>query len=202
MSLDGWTRQGINGFNDSVYKTRRSLTGGVIPADRIFVLVTASAAPGLAPKTDSVADVDWQNGPDAAQLLDPTSTIVDALQYGDAGSNNAGEGTPAPDPGAGSSLSRYAFGTETNDNATDFVVLASPTPGVGPAPVPEPGTASLVISGLAILAARARRTGGRESRSAIGAGAPGVPSAVSGAAIRDRCGVSEGSQRTTSQGFV
>lgn len=162
MSLDGWILQGINGIGGGVYRTV-SLTGGVIPADGIFLIVTATAVPGLAAIADFVGNVDWQNGADAVQLLDPTSTVVDALQYGDAGANNAGEGTPAMDVAAGFSLSRDAFGTDTNDNATDFIALASPTPGVGPAPVPEPGTASLVISGLAILAARARRTGRRKS---------------------------------------
>ena len=145
-ALTGWSLRGINGSNGSAYRTI-SLTGMTIPTDGLLVLATSSATGAVLAARDYTASVDWQNGPDAVQLLDATGTIVDALQYGDAGVYNAGEGTYAADVLAGYSLSRDLFGTDTNDNATDFGALATPTPGVGPtSPVPEPAT--LVLFGL------------------------------------------------------
>ena len=157
MNLNGWTLVGFNGANGSDYRTV-DLMGMVIPVDGILVLATASAIGNVLANRDFIADVDWQNGPDAVQLLDPLSNVVDALQYGNAGIFNAGEGTPTPDVSPGRSLSRDAFGTDTDDNFTDFVSLATPTPGIGPSPVPEPSTILLLGIGLLGLAgAEARR---------------------------------------------
>ena len=127
-SLDGWSLVGINGGTGTSYRTV-DLSGAAIPADGILVVATASAEAGLAAARDLVGSVDWQNGPDAVQLLDGDGQIVDALQYGDAGAFNAGEGTPAPSAAAGQSLSRDAAGTDSDDNAADFSVLQVPTPG-------------------------------------------------------------------------
>jgi len=79
---------------------------------------------------DFTANVDWQNGPDAVQLRDPADAIVDALQYGDAGEFNAGEGLPASSASAGRSLSRDRLSSDSNDNAADFSPLDPPTPGL------------------------------------------------------------------------
>jgi hypothetical protein len=161
LVLDGWSLAGTNGGNGSVYRTV-DLTGGVIPIDGIFLIATADTVLG---GVDLFANVDWQNGPDSIQLLDAFDSIVDALQYGDAGGFNAGEGLPAADAGAGQSLSRDLFATDTNDNLADFTVLASPTPGTGPhlATVPEPGSLLLMTPGLLCLLlsslARCRQTG-------------------------------------------
>ena len=127
-SLDGWSLAGINGDGGTTYRTV-SLDGASIPADGILVVATTKANPGLAAVRDVAANVDWQQGPDAVQLLNGQQ-IVDALQYGDAGAHNAGEGTPAPRTAAGRSLSRDAAGTDTGDNAADFSVLEVPTPGI------------------------------------------------------------------------
>lgn len=63
----------------------------------------------------------------------------------------SGEGNPAADV-SGLSLSRDQFGTDTNDNATDFSA-STPTPGVGPSPsvVPIPAALPLLLTGLAGL---------------------------------------------------
>ena len=127
-SLDGWSLVGVNGGDGEPYRTI-DLSGSAIPADGILVVATSKANPGLAVIRDLTGSVDWQNGPDAVQLRDPNDQIVDALQFGDAGAFNAGEGTPAPTTPAGHSLSRDAAGTDTGDNAADFSILQVPTPG-------------------------------------------------------------------------
>ena len=109
MLLDGWSLVGINGGTGLPYRTL-DLTGATIPGDGLLVVATSSAEAGLAAVRDFIANVDWQNGPDAVQLVDPFMSIVDAIQYGNAGINNAGFGLPALDSPAGSSLSRDPFG--------------------------------------------------------------------------------------------
>jgi predicted extracellular nuclease len=147
-SLDGWSLVGINGSDGNVYRTI-DLTGSVIPADGLFVIVTGSASPALAALGDLVANIDWQNGPDALQLFD-SGLLIDALQYGDAGINNAGEGDFAPDVSGTISLSRNSLALDTNNNAVDFSA-AAPTPGAGVSVVPLPAAAWLFVSALALL---------------------------------------------------
>jgi len=150
LALDGWSLTGTNGADGSVYRAV-NLDGGVIPADGIFLIATLGTALG---GVDLSANVDWQNGPDSIQLMDSGGRIADALQYGDAGGFNAGEGLPTTDVGAGMSLSRDLFGTDTDDNLADFLVLQAPTPGSGPnlTTVPEPGSLGLMVPGLLCLA--------------------------------------------------
>lgn len=149
-SLTGWSLVGINGFDGILYRSI-DLTGNVIPVDGVFVLTTVSANATLAAQSDFTANVDWQNGPDAVQLWNG-ATLIDALQYGDAGIFNAGEGGIALDVAAGISLSRDTLGTDTNDNSADFTA-STPTPGIGPAvaPVPIPAAAWLFGSALGLL---------------------------------------------------
>ena len=103
----------VNGGDGTVYRTV-DLTGAPFPADGILVIATSSAAGEVLLQRDLVGSVDWQNGPDAVQLRDPGGTVVDALQYGDAGTFSAGEGTPAPLVAAGESLSRDSAGSDTD----------------------------------------------------------------------------------------
>jgi hypothetical protein len=128
FSLTGWTLKGINGANGTLYLTI-SLDGLVIPPDGILVIADSTANASVAPFRDAIAAVDWQNGPDAVLLVNTIGETVDALQYGNAGVFNAGEGAFAPTTPGGASLSRDASGTDTDDNAADFTVLATPTPG-------------------------------------------------------------------------
>ena len=158
VGLDGWTLVGINGGTGLSYRTV-DLTGAIFPSDGLLVIAQSTAAGTLAAERDVIGNVDWQNGPDAIQLLNPMSAVIDALQYGDAGTNNAGFGFPALDVLAGSSLSRDLFGTNTGNNFLDFHMMA-PSPGVGPTmtpptSVPEPST--VVLLGIGLCAALVRR---------------------------------------------
>jgi hypothetical protein len=157
MDLSGWSLVGINGGDGQAYQSI-ALDGLVMPEDGIFVIATAAANSALALQRDFIANVDWQNGPDAVQLLFDGS-IMDALQYGDAGIFNAGEGMFATDITGSVSLSRDLFGTDTNDNAIDFTV-SDPTPGVGPAVVPIPAAVWMFASGLGLLGIQRRHLSG------------------------------------------
>ena len=157
MSLGGWTLVGVNGNNGAIYRTV-SLNGAVIPNDGILLITTSSATAELSAHSDFWGEVDWQNGPDAIQLRDTQGMIIDALQYGNAEMNNAGEGSPALDVSVGWSLSRDIFGTDTDDNLEDFMPTSSPTPGIGPSAVPEPSTLTLLTAGIVGLLAISRKT--------------------------------------------
>lgn len=161
FDLTGWSLVGINGSNGEIYRTV-NLTGAIIPADGILVIATSSATGVYLTERDWIGSVDWQNGPDAVHLKDPNGIVIDALQYGDAGAFNAGEGFWAPDVFAGQSLARDFLKTDTDNNFLDFVVVDNPTPGRipgGTQPVPEPGTVLLVGLGLAGIRRCARRPG-------------------------------------------
>jgi hypothetical protein len=129
-SLDDWSLVGINGGTGTSYRVI-DLSGTTIPSDSVFVVATSSANDSLAAVRDLIGSVDWQNGPDAVQLIDAMGSIVDALQYGDATPFNAGEGFPAPRTAAGESLSRDDAGTDSDDNLADFTRQPVPSPGVG-----------------------------------------------------------------------
>ncbi|MDG1462583.1 MAG: hypothetical protein P8R04_03360, partial [Gammaproteobacteria bacterium] len=152
--LDGWALIGVNGSSGEIYRSI-DLSGALIPVDGLLLIATDSANAGLVAKRDMVANVDWQNGPDAVQLWFENS-LMDALQYGDAGLNNAGEGGVADTTQAGQSLSRDAFSTDTNNNFQDFAV-GEASAGVGPAVVPVPAAAWLMLSGLGMLGTRCKR---------------------------------------------
>jgi len=157
MDLSGWSLVGINGGDGQAYQSI-ALDGLFIPEDGIFVIATAAANSALASQRDLIANVDWQNGPDAVHLLF-NGSVRDALQYGDAGIFNAGEGMFATDVTGSVSLSRDLFGTDTNDNAIDFLV-SDPTPGVGPAVVPIPAAVWMFASGLGLLGIQRRHRPG------------------------------------------
>ena len=149
-NLDGWTLVGVNGSSGVPYRTI-DLTGASIPLDGIFLIATSSASAALAAERDFIANVDWQNGPDAVQLQNPLGVLIDALQYGSAGIHNAGEGNPAEDAPPGLALSRDASGTDTDDNAADFRAT-EPSPGrINAIALPEPSGLALFLVGAAAL---------------------------------------------------
>ena len=157
MSLDDYTLVGINQAGNP-YRSI-SLTDAVIPDDGLLTIATGFANPDLVLVRDFIANVDWQNGPgDAIELRNPSSSVVDVLQYG-SHSNGLilGEGIPAMDVGVGHSLSRDLLGTDTDNNADDFFDTFPPTPGIGPAVVPTPGAVVLGILGLSVAGAKLRK---------------------------------------------
>jgi len=153
-SLDGFVLEGVNGSNGAVGPT--IVLSGAIGADGLFVVADRmSDGTTLVVGADLLANFDFQNGPDSIVLRDG-STILDAVGYGvfSAGEIFAGEGMAAPDVSAGSSLARLFADVDSGNNATDFVVLTTPTPGLADfSPIPEPGAALLLGLGLLGLAA-------------------------------------------------
>ncbi len=146
--LDGYRLVGLDGASGLVYR-QIDLRGALIPDDGLLVIATARALGELLLVRDFIADVDWQNGPEAIQIWDALGAVVDALQYGDAGSFHLGEGLFAPDPPMGFSLTRDLLGSDSGDNRTDFQV-STPTPGTGraPASVAEPPAFLVLVVGL------------------------------------------------------
>ncbi len=124
----GWQLWGLNGSNGSRYRTI-DLTGAIIPADGILLITTDRRSDSLALLSDFTAAIDWQNGPDAVQLVDDAGRVADAIQYGTTAGFNVGEGAAATDVADGFSLSRRSAGLDTDDNANDFLELQTPTPG-------------------------------------------------------------------------
>jgi hypothetical protein len=160
-SLDGYFVEGINGSNGAAGPTLE-LTGA-IDASGLFVIADqASDGSTSVLGADLLANFDFQNGPDSIVLREG-DLVVDAIGYGVFGETEifAGEGQAAPDVAPGESLARRFADVDTDDNASDFQVLAVPTPGAADfAVVPEPGTAMLLGLGLSGLAL----AGGRQSR--------------------------------------
>jgi hypothetical protein len=147
-SLDGYRLVGIDGASGLPYR-QIDLSGALIPQNGLLIIATARALGELLSVRDFIADVDWQNGPEAIQIWDALGAVVDALQYGDAGSLRLGEGSYAPDPQAGFSLTRDLLSTDTGDNRADFQA-ATPTPGTGRAvaTVSEPSVFLVLLAGL------------------------------------------------------
>ena len=119
-SLTGYRLEGIGGDTGSVYRTI-TLTG-TIPANGYFLIATSNGAADLKAKAQQIANVDFQNGPDAVYLRDGGGAMVDAIAYADdwdAILPNLGEGLPSFQAEAGQSLNRSDF-VDTNDNYSDF----------------------------------------------------------------------------------
>jgi hypothetical protein len=60
-------------------------------------------------------------------VRDATGTLLDSVAYGTA-TNAFVEGTVAAAPAAGESIERSPDGHDTNTNAADFGIAATPTP--------------------------------------------------------------------------
>ncbi len=159
--LTGFALEGVNGADGST--TTTIVLSGSIGATGLFVVADQASGGGSSVAgADLIANFDFQNGPDSVRLLDASGAVIDALGYGSFGIGQvfAGEGMPAPDVAAGSSLARLDAWRDTDDNALDFGVLASPTPGTAPGtPVPEPSQLGLLAALLLTRPLARRRLG-------------------------------------------
>jgi hypothetical protein len=110
--------------------TLATLPAGTTLAPGAFYLLGGSGyAGGTAPDQSFGTALAATGG--SIGVRDPGGALLDAVGYGSA-ANGLGEGTPAPAPPAtaapGSSDVRLPDGHDTQDNATDFSVTATPTP--------------------------------------------------------------------------
>ena len=144
-SLAGLTLEAINGKDGASYG--QLTLGGTFDAGGYFVIAHPAARSEIADVADVLSTfADLQNGPDNLRLRWGDTTL-DALGYGgfDAFDHFEGEGSPAAEPGAGESLGRLGALQDTDDNAVDFAVSATPNPGGGFVPVITPREAGQVI---------------------------------------------------------
>jgi hypothetical protein len=129
--LDGLTLVGINGNGGKIYRTV-ALTG-IIPDDGFFVVAHPDAESNVVAEADQISTkADFQNGPDTLQIR-MGNDLLDSLGYGDFGGTSVfgGESNPCPDveTNSGLSIGRLLDGGDSDNNADDFGVLASPSPG-------------------------------------------------------------------------
>ena len=159
-ALAGFVLEGVNGADGRVGP--RIPLGGVIAGDGFFVVADPIEGATHVAEADLLFEFDLQNGPDSLVLRAPDGTVSDAVGYGTFSPQDLffGEGEAAPDAPSGSSLARVFADIDTDDNRTDFRVLASPTPGAGPTQIPEPSSWGLGVAGLfASILVRAARWG-------------------------------------------
>jgi len=148
-SLTGLTLVGRNGNGGADYQT--ITLSGTFDSGGLFVVADPNAAPWITDVADQLTSAaDYQNRPDSVELRIGT-TVVDALGYGTFVTGDVFKGEGAAHPGitaAGQSLARDGAYGDTNDNASDFGLVAIPTPGaanvVGPAPTYD---AIIVVTG-------------------------------------------------------
>ncbi|MFP8874116.1 MAG: PEP-CTERM sorting domain-containing protein [Myxococcota bacterium] len=153
-SLDGLVLEGVNGFDGST-TTWLELSGEISETGVFVVADVTGGGATFVENADLLAEFDFQNGPDSVVLWSAAQTVLDAVGYGAFSPVQifAGEGAPAPDARAGSSLARLFADLDTDDNATDFEILYTPTPGTAEfLAIPEPSTALLMGAALAALA--------------------------------------------------
>lgn len=116
VSLAGVTIEAGDGATGTWDEIWRGAAGDSVRARAPFV-VSGSALTGA-----------LQNGPDAVRLV-RDGTALDLLGYGPLATAAMYEGAPAPDAPSGQSLARRVDGVDTDVNAADWAVEASPTPG-------------------------------------------------------------------------
>jgi hypothetical protein len=122
--IGGWklVYRSASGTSDTALATVP--TGTVLPAGGFYLFAGAGYS-GSAPADQSFS-TGLAAGGGAVGLRDASGNLVDSVGYGTA-TNALVEGTAAPAPAAGSSIARRSS-SDSNDNAADFAVAATPTP--------------------------------------------------------------------------
>ncbi|MDX2472212.1 MAG: lamin tail domain-containing protein [Candidatus Krumholzibacteria bacterium] len=125
VELAGVELQFANGSVGADWVTRWTGSGpGTIPAGGRFLIVDRNWLGAVT--GDAEVYLGLQNGPDAIRLV-RGPVVLDLVGYGSLTDQELFEGAPVPVP-AGQALARRPDGTDTQDNAADFVA-AGATPG-------------------------------------------------------------------------
>ncbi|MBI4211121.1 MAG: lamin tail domain-containing protein [Deltaproteobacteria bacterium] len=135
-SISGYKVIFVNGDNGATTDSIVLPKGATLNKQGLFVIADTKTG-GQSTEVINAnfgSNFDPQNGPDCVVLLDPKGKSVDALAYGtlatttSEGGQSCQEGQAAVDGDVNKSLSRVE-GSDSDDNAVDFVVLDTPTPG-------------------------------------------------------------------------
>ncbi len=150
-SLSGWSLIGVNGANGDEYQKIDLV--GTLGSDGLFVVAHPDSKAAIHDMGDQFSsDVDYQNGYDSIQIR-YGETVVDAIAYDTFPPDKffAGEGTAVPKPATDHSLARDLSHTDTDNNADDFIELATPTPGAANQDVNQPPIAEVLCPATAKL---------------------------------------------------
>lgn len=143
LDISGYTIDLVNGANGESYHDAVLPAGSQLDGRGFAVLVHEDADTFLSfalPFATNVYDVlgttggasnqdILQNGPDNVRLLNASGTVIDAVGYGNFGTETfVGEGAPVAATVAGRSIGRDKTGKDTDNNAADFLSYP-PTPG-------------------------------------------------------------------------
>ncbi|MGZ4384002.1 MAG: lamin tail domain-containing protein [Gaiellaceae bacterium] len=122
--IGGWklVYRSASGTSDTVLATIPA--GTILPAGGFYLFGGSGYSGSVAADQSFATGLAATGG--AVGLRDASANLVDSVGYGTA-ANALVEGAPAPAPAAGSSIARHSS-TDTNDNAADFAVAATPTP--------------------------------------------------------------------------
>lgn len=128
----------INGADGKITETISLPNGSVADENGLFVVADLKNNSNNSSNIlhfNFLDNFDPQNGPDSVQLISASGELLDAVAYGegvlDIATNGlaTGEGSAAIDVTSGHSLSRVE-GSDSQDNASDFIELELPSPGV------------------------------------------------------------------------
>ncbi len=123
-ALDGLTLEFHNGSGTGWTVVWRLDTPVTLANDALFVIGGASVSPA----PDVTVALALQNGPDAVRIVAGDGTVLDVVGYGGLDDPAYVETLGAAPVSAGQSIARTPDGTDTGDNALDFLP-ADPTPG-------------------------------------------------------------------------
>ncbi|MEZ4472827.1 MAG: lamin tail domain-containing protein [bacterium] len=131
IPLAGVRLEAVNGSGGAVYGTYNLSDAGPSLAPGAYLVIGVAAVRAALPPGTLSLDMPangLQNGaPDGVRLM-RGNAFVDGLAY-EGAMAGVGEGMAGPtDPGEGS-LVRCPDGSDSDDNAADFVLVAAPTPG-------------------------------------------------------------------------
>jgi hypothetical protein len=96
-----------------------------IPAHGFFLV----GGSGYAGTKDATATADMAGAGGRVAVLDSSMKVIDSVAYGTATSGIWVEKNAAAAPPAKQSIGRQPDGADTDDNATDFKAMTTPTPG-------------------------------------------------------------------------